>query len=128
MDDQLLVYGTAAVLLSTVVFGVFRKSFDPFAPLWMFLTGYFQIYVIQAISYRDCAIRARGADLVTRPTARAFWALVWFLAVYHCGIGQIPRGAVSPAPSPSVSHDRLRDLAVSDRLGPDLRGGRDDLG
>ncbi len=88
MDDQLLVYGTAAVLLSTVVFGVFRKSFDPFAPLWMFLTGYFQIYVVQAISYRDYAIRARGADLVTLANGRALWALVWFLAVYHCGIAR----------------------------------------
>jgi dolichol-phosphate mannosyltransferase len=89
MDDQAFVYGTAAVVGAMVAFGVLRRSFDPFAPIWLFLVGYFQVYVVQAISYRDYALRVRGVDLVTSANARALWALVWFLLVYHCGISRL---------------------------------------
>ena len=50
MSDDGYVYATAAVILTTLIVGVFRKSFDPFAPHWLFLTGYAQVYVVQAIT------------------------------------------------------------------------------
>ena len=83
--DQNYVYATAAVIGTYLVCGVFRKSFDPFAPVWLFLAGYTQVYVIQAISYREYAVRVRGIEVVTATNFRALWAIVWFLLVYHCG-------------------------------------------
>ena len=71
MDDLLYVYATAALILGWGLVGICRKSFDPFNPLWLFLAGYFQIYVIQAISHRDYALRARGLDVTTQANARA---------------------------------------------------------
>ena len=88
MSDENYIYATAAVILVTVLLGVFRKSFDPFAPHWMFLTGYFHIYVVQALSYHDWAVRIRGIELVTAANERALWALLWFLLVYYCGPGK----------------------------------------
>ncbi|MDR3634986.1 MAG: hypothetical protein P4L84_14370 [Isosphaeraceae bacterium] len=82
------VYATAAVILTVVVVGIFRKSFDPFAPHWLFLAGYLQVYVVQAISYRDYALRVRGSDLVAAANLRALWALLWFLLVYFSAVGR----------------------------------------
>ena len=65
-----------------------RRRFDPFAPVWLFLVGYVQVYVIQALSYHDWAIDVRGKELVTAANFQAFWAVLWFLAVYHLGIGR----------------------------------------
>ena len=64
---------------------MFRKSFDPFAPVWLFLAGYAQVYVVQAISYREYALGRAGLEVVTAANFRALWALAWFLLVYHCG-------------------------------------------
>jgi hypothetical protein len=83
VSDEGYIYATAAVILAVIVRGVLSKSFDPFAPLWLFLTGFAQVYVVQAITARDWAIRVRGLELVTAANARAFWALLWFLLVYH---------------------------------------------
>lgn len=89
MDDRSYVYCTAALIIGWVVAGMCRKTFDPFAPLWLFLAGYFQIYVVQATTNREWAIGARGVDLVTQANARALWALAWFLLVYHCGVSRV---------------------------------------
>src|SRR3954471_20728998 len=88
MSDEGYVYCTAAVIAATVILGVLRKSFDPFAPHWLFLTGFAQVYVVQAITDRDWAIRVRGLELVTAANARALWALLWFLLVYYAGPGR----------------------------------------
>ncbi len=97
--DQILVYTTAAVIAGLVLSQVFRKSFDPFAPLWLFLIGYFQIYVIQAISYREYSVRVRGLDLVTQANGRVLWALLWFLLVYHCKLGRMLASKLPKAPT-----------------------------
>ena len=97
--DQILVGITALVIACVVLSQVFRKSFDPFAPIWLFLIGFFQIYVVQAISYRDYAVRVRGLDLVTRANGRVLWALLWFLAVYSCKIGRAVASKIPSAPS-----------------------------
>jgi hypothetical protein len=89
MDDLYYVYGTAALIALAVALGAFRKSFDPFAPIWLFLAGYAQVYVVQALSFREYALRVRGVDLVGRADFRAFWALAWFLVVYHCGLPSV---------------------------------------
>ena len=89
MSDELYVYLTASIILATVLVGMLRKSFDPFAPHWLFLTGFAQVYVVQAITARDWALRVRGLELVTAANARALWALVWFLVVYYAGPGKI---------------------------------------
>lgn len=89
MPDQMYSYATAAVIVVLILANVFRREFDPFAPVWLFLAGYAQVYVVQAISYRDYALRARGMDVVLEANSRALWALAWFLAFYYCGAGKI---------------------------------------
>ncbi len=89
MSSEGYIYATAAVILATLAFGVLRKSFDPFAPHWLFLAGYTQVYVIQALSYHEWALNVRGTELVTAASARALWALLWFLFVYHCGLARL---------------------------------------
>jgi hypothetical protein len=86
--DLIITFATGVLVLGFVVSHAFRRDFDPFAPLWLFLAGYAQVYVIQAISYREYALRARGVALVTEANLRALWALIWFLAVYHSGIAR----------------------------------------
>lgn len=81
--DIYAVYATAALILGLIVVSMLRKSFDPFAPVWLILVGYFQIYVIQAISYREYALRVRGPDVTATANIRALWALSWFLLVYY---------------------------------------------
>jgi hypothetical protein len=88
MSDEGYIYATAGVILGTVLLGVVRKSFDPFAPHWMFLVGFAQVYVVQAITYHEWAVRIRGDELVTAANGRAFWALLWFLLVYSFGPGR----------------------------------------
>ena len=86
--DQLLTYATAAIIVGLVLSQVFRKAFDPFAPHWLFLAGFTQIYVVQPISFREWAIRVHGPEMVTLANGRILWALVWFLAVYYSPIGR----------------------------------------
>jgi hypothetical protein len=97
MDDQQYVYATAAVIGLYFCWQVATKRFDPFAPVWLFFVGYVQVYVIQAISYRGWALGARGQEAVAAANFRALWALAWFLAVYHLGVG---RGVARKLPSP----------------------------
>ena len=97
-EDQLLSYATAAVIGGLVLSQVFRKGFDPFAPVWLFLAGYTQIYVVQAIMYREWAVRVRGAELVAAANGRALWALLWFLAVYYSNIGKFVAAKLPGAP------------------------------
>src|SRR3954471_14518235 len=87
MADLLFASATGAVILGLIGVQAIRRRLDPFAPVWLFLVGYFHVYVIQAICYRDWALTARGAELVTAANARALWALLWFLAVYYRGPG-----------------------------------------
>lgn len=97
--DLFLTCVTAAIMCGLVVWNLPRKSFDPFAPLWLFLVGYAQVYVVQAISYREYALRARGEALVTEANLRALWALAWFLAVYFSGLGKRLAGWLPKAPT-----------------------------
>ena len=83
MDDQYFVFATAGVILVYFLAHVVARKFDPFAPVWLFLVGYVQVYVIQALSYHEWALDVRGKDLVTAANFRALWAVLWFLAVYH---------------------------------------------
>ena len=86
---------SAGVILVYFLCHVFTRAFDPFAPVWLFLLGYAQVYVIQALSYHDWALEIRGRDLVTAANLRAVWAIVWFLAVYQLGAGR----ALAPGPA-----------------------------
>ncbi|WP_422930976.1 hypothetical protein [Singulisphaera sp. PoT] len=83
------VYGTAAVMVIYFLIQLISKKFDPFAPVWLFFVGYVQVYVVQALSYHDWALGVRGPDVVLAANQRAFWALIWFLFVYHCGVGNL---------------------------------------
>lgn len=113
MTDQIYVGATAALIVGLFLFAVVRKAFDPFAPIWLFLCGYVQMYVVQATSYRDYAIRVRGLELVTLANARAFWALAWFAAVYYFGIG---RWVARRLPSAPVRWSRPMILAIAPPL------------
>jgi hypothetical protein len=97
MDDQQYVYATAGVIGLYFLHQVATKRFDPFAPVWLFFVGYVQVYVIQAISYRDWAVSARGVEALEAANFRALWALIWFLFVYHLGAG---RAVARRLPSP----------------------------
>ncbi len=129
--DRYYVYCTAALIVLTIGSQVFRKSFDPFAPIWLFLVGYIQVYVIQAISYRDYSIKIRGIDLVTAGNQRALWALAWFLCVYYSPLGRI---FARKAPSAPENWSKPLVLGVSPLLitwglfcsGVALSGGADE--
>lgn len=97
MSEQFLVYTTASVIIIYFLWQVITRRFDPFAPVWLFLVGYSQIYVVQALSYHDWAIAVRGHELVTSANLRALWALLWFFTVYHLGLGL---GLAHRLPSP----------------------------
>ncbi len=97
--DQLYVGLTAGLIVLLIVSQIFRKSFDPFAPIWLFMAGYAQIYVVQAISYRDYGLRARGEALVTAASIRAFWALLVFVAMYYSGLGKRIAARLPKAPA-----------------------------
>jgi hypothetical protein len=88
MDEVTWIYATASLMAGTFAVQVLTKKFDPFSPIWLFFVGYFQIYVIQAFSYHDWAIRARGVELVTEANFRAFWALALFVGLYFFGPGR----------------------------------------
>jgi hypothetical protein len=104
MEELYYVYATAGIVVLYFLGQVATRRFDPFAPTWLFLVGYVQIYIIQAISYHDWAISVRGKDLVAAANWRATWSLLWFLAVYHLGIG----GRIVPAlPRPPRSWSPL---------------------
>jgi len=97
MEELVYVYATGGLILLFFVVQVARRRFDAFAPVWLFLVGYGQVYVVQAITYHDWAIGARGKELVAAANFRALWAIAWFLLVYMLGIGR--KAAVTlPAP------------------------------
>jgi hypothetical protein len=97
MDDINYIYMTAALMGLTLLSQVFRRRFDPFAPVWLFFVGYGQVYVIQALSYREYALRVRGPEVTALASQRALWALVLFLAVYFLApSGWLARRLPSP--------------------------------
>jgi hypothetical protein len=87
MLDQVYTYSVGALIAGLIFVHIIRRRFDPFAPVWLFLLGYAQVYVVQPITYRNWAISVRGVDLVTAAGFRALWALVWFLLIYYSGVG-----------------------------------------
>ena len=87
MEELSMVFATGGAIVLYFLAQVISRRFDPFAPVWLFLVGYVQVYIIQALSYHEWAVVARGNDLVAAANFRAFWALVWFLLVYQLGIG-----------------------------------------
>lgn len=100
MSETTPVYLSAFVILGlifSVVF-VFRSRFDPFAPVWMFIVGFFQIYVVQALNYHEWAVSVHGEDLVESANWRSFWALILFLAVYQFGPGKWLSGKAPRSP------------------------------
>ncbi len=100
MVELVYVYATAGVIAAYFLAQVVSRRFDPFAPTWLFLVGYVQLYVIQPLSYHDWAVATRGVEVVAAANWRALWALLWFFAVYHLGPGR----RVAPAlPSPPRS-------------------------
>ncbi len=99
MDERAYVVATAATILGYGLVQVARGRFDPFAPAWLFLTGYVQVYVIQALSYHEYALRVRGVEVTALANARAFWAVCWFLLVYECPIGRGVAARLPRAPA-----------------------------
>ncbi len=69
--DLYLSCTTGTIIALLIVSQIFRKGFDPFAPVWLFLMGYTQVYVVQAIMYREYALRVRGEEVVTAMNLRA---------------------------------------------------------
>ena len=83
MDELHFIYATAGLMVLYFLHQVVSRKFDPFAPIWLFLVGYFQIYVLQALSFHDWAVEVRGKELVSAANFRSLWALAWFLLVYQ---------------------------------------------
>ena len=99
MDERFYVFLTAGVIAGYFVLQLARKRFDPFAPVWMFLLGYFQVYVVQAISYNDYGLRVRGVEVVTEANTRSLWAVCWFIFVYSLPLGRFLAGKGPSAPA-----------------------------
>ena len=110
MNDQVYVQAMLALMVAVFAWQVVTKGFDPFAPVWMFMVGYVQVYVIQAITLREWALGVRGLDLVTAANFRAFWALAWYLVVYHACPGR-PIAARLPKPPTAWSGSVVSVLA-----------------
>jgi hypothetical protein len=89
MEELYPVYGSAAVIVLFFLAQIAAGKFDPFAPVWLFLVGFVQIYVVQAWTYHDWAVVSRGKDLVAAANLRSFWALLWFLGIYLFGVGRL---------------------------------------
>jgi hypothetical protein len=89
MDELAYVYATAFVIITYFLAQAFARRFDPFAPIWLFLVGYGQLYVIQPLSYHGWAVGVRGASVVAAANWRSLWALCWFLVVYHLNVGRL---------------------------------------
>ena len=85
MNELTYIYGTGILIAGTLAFQIATKRFDPFAPVWLFLVGYGQVYVIQALSYHEWAVSVRGVEVVEEASFRSFWALAWFLSLYYFG-------------------------------------------
>ena len=83
MEELYFVYGTALIIVLYFIHQAVSRKFDPFAPIWLFMIGYLQVYVLQAVSFHSWAIGVRGKELVTAANFRSFWALIWFLLVYQ---------------------------------------------
>jgi hypothetical protein len=83
MEELYFVYGTALIIVLYFIHQAVSGKFDPFAPIWLFMIGYLQVYVLQAVSFHSWAIGVRGKELVTAANFRSFWALIWFLLVYQ---------------------------------------------
>ncbi len=88
MDEIPFAYVTAGVIVAYFLAQVLTRRFDPFAPTWLYLVGYVQIYVIQAIHYHDWGVSVRGKDVVAAADWMALWSLLWFLLAYHLGPGR----------------------------------------
>ena len=60
MDEIHYAYLTAGVIVAYFLANVVTRRFDPFAPTWLFLVGYVQIYVKSSALSRtpDLAISA----------------------------------------------------------------------
>ena len=99
MDGLVYVYATSAVILLYLSFEVLKRRFDPFAPVWLFLTGYVQIYIIQALSYHEYAIRVRGPEVTSLANLRSFWAICWFLLIYCLPLGRSVATRLPRAPA-----------------------------
>lgn len=92
-------YALIVVIAGYFAVQVVSRRFDPFAPPWMFLVGFVQVYVVQAISYHEWAIGVRGEDLVAAANWRALWACALFLSVYHLGPGRLFARCLPTPPS-----------------------------
>ena len=97
MNELIYVYGTAVPIVGYFLACGLSRRIDPFAPIWLFLVGYMQVYVVQPISYHDWAVSVRGPALVAAANWRALWALAWLLLVYQFGPA---RAVVAALPSP----------------------------
>lgn len=73
MEELAFAYGTGCVIVVYFLAHAITKKFDPFAPVWLYLVGYLQVYVIQAINYHDWAVSVRGKELVAAANWRALW-------------------------------------------------------
>jgi hypothetical protein len=103
MEELYPVYAIGGIVAVYFLIQVIARRFDPFAPVWLFLVGYLQVYFIQSLSYHDWAIEVRGKELVAAANLRALWALIWFLAIYHLRLGRriapvLPRPPMSWSP------------------------------
>lgn len=100
MNELTPVYCTTVLIVGLVLANVFvfKRWFDPFAPIWLFITGYFQVYVVQAFSYREWAVSIHGEELVTEANWRAFWAILLFVLVYYFGPGRWFSGKMPRSP------------------------------
>ncbi len=131
MDELYFVVATGTVIVLYFFAHVIKGKFDPFAPVWLFLVGYIQPYIVQATSYHEWAIGLRGKELVAAANFQALWALVWFLLVYQLGIG---RKLASWLPQPPRRWSAVHVAVISPPLivwglfcaGMLARGGGDD--
>jgi hypothetical protein len=110
MEELIFTFATAVVILAYFLAHVASRRFDPFAPIWLFLVGYAQVYVVMPFLYHNWAVSVRGKDLVANASLRAFWALLLLLSVYHLAAG---RRIARMLPQPPRSWSPLAVAVIS---------------
>ena len=97
MEEIYYIYATAGLAVLYFIHQVVSRKFDPFAPVWLFLIGYLQVYVLQASAFTSGLSKSAARTWLAAANFRSFWALLWFLLVYQLGPARI---AARILPSP----------------------------
>ena len=128
MDDRFYIFATTAVILAYFLAQVLRAG-STRSPR----SGCSSSATPRSTSSRRSRTASGpwpsgASDLVTAANFRAFWAVLWFLAVYYLGRRPAARPGAAAAPPRLVAGPGRRDQPAAGPLGTPVRGDHDQGG